>query len=64
LHDDLTRAGIHSSLIIDREHVEPPHFDGSPILTALGVGPLSRDQAKPFLSRFRLWRGPKVRGRK
>jgi PTH2 family peptidyl-tRNA hydrolase len=34
------------SLIIDSGHVMPPHFDGNPIMTALGIGPLTREEAK------------------
>lgn len=32
------------SLIIDSGHIMPPHFDGNPIVTALGIGPCTRDQ--------------------
>ena len=29
-------------LVQDSGHVHPPHFDGSPIITCLGLGPISR----------------------
>jgi PTH2 family peptidyl-tRNA hydrolase len=45
------------ALIIDRDHVEPPDFDGSPILTALGIGPLTPDAAKSLLGHLPLWPG-------
>lgn len=41
---ELERAGLHPILIEDSGHLLPPHFDGTPILTALGVGPVRRDQ--------------------
>ena len=44
-------------LIIDRDHVEAPHFDGGPILTAIGLGPFHRDDAPKFLRKFKLWTG-------
>lgn len=35
-------AGVPYALITDSGHVLPPHFDGSPVITALGVGPATR----------------------
>lgn len=32
------------ALVVDSGHVMPPFFDGSPIVTALGIGPCRRDQ--------------------
>ena len=37
-------AGLPCSLIVDEHHVLPPHFDGKPIITALGIGPATRDE--------------------
>ena len=37
---------IPHSLIIDEGHIHPPHFDGSPIVTALGVGPIFENPPK------------------
>jgi PTH2 family peptidyl-tRNA hydrolase len=51
----LLDAGIPSYPIIDRDHVELPDFDGSPILTALGIGPLSRAQAPGALRKLKLF---------
>lgn len=45
--------GLPCSLITDSGHVMPPHFDGNPIVTALGVGPINQQEAK-LLSKFRL----------
>jgi len=57
LHDRCRAAGIPCQLITDHGHVELPDFDGSDVLTALGVGPIDRKAARRLLSRFRLWRG-------
>ena len=59
--DDLFRAqyecerrGIPCALIEDSGHVMPPHFDGSPIVTALGIGPARRNEVKSITKRFKL----------
>lgn len=57
LYDKLRALGVPTARIIDSGHVEPPHFDGSDILTAIGVGPIHPRDAKPLLKRFKLWRG-------
>lgn len=36
--DQCERQGIPCALIEDSGHVLPPHFDGSPVVTALGIG--------------------------
>lgn len=46
-------AGIPHALITDRNHILPPHFDGSPIITALGLGPCTKEEAKHITKRFR-----------
>jgi len=38
--------GIPAFLVIDSGHIEPPHFDGSPTPTALGLGPF--DASRPI----------------
>ena len=54
---ELATRGIPFVRIIDKAHVEPPDFDGSDILTAIGVGPILREQSPKFLQRLPLWRG-------
>lgn len=54
--DQLDHLGITNSLIIDKDHIELPDFDGSPTVTALGVGPLNPQQAK-ILSKLKLHKG-------
>lgn len=46
-------AGIPCALIVDAHHVLPPHFDGSPIVTALGIGPARRREVHSITKRFR-----------
>jgi PTH2 family peptidyl-tRNA hydrolase len=46
------KAGVPHALFTDEGHVMPPHFDGRPIVTALGIGPLTRRQARPLVKRL------------
>lgn len=48
-------AGLPCSLIIDQHHVHPPHFNGEPIITALGIGPARREECHAILKRFSLY---------
>jgi PTH2 family peptidyl-tRNA hydrolase len=57
LADRLDAAGIPYARIIDRDHVEPPHFDGSPVLTAIGLGPFPKSETPRALRRLSMWRG-------
>lgn len=52
LADECAAAGIAHAVIVDSGHVLLPHFDGSPVMTAVGVGPISRADAKAFVKRF------------
>lgn len=54
LHERAISLQIPSALITDSNHVMPPHFDGSPIVTALGLGPAARDQALPITEGLKL----------
>ena len=45
-------AGIPCAIIVDREHVLPPDFDGSPIITALGIGPCTKAEVKHITKKF------------
>lgn len=51
---EMLEKGIPCELIIDRGHVLPPHFDGQPIITALGIGPAYRDDIERTLKRYTL----------
>lgn len=54
---ELAAAGIPHIQITDRNHVELPDFDGSPIVTALGIGPLPSNLRPKALRRLKLWAG-------
>ena len=43
-------------LITDSGHIMPPHFDGSPIITALGIGPCLRRDIHHITKRFNIWK--------
>lgn len=55
-YHDAQARGIPSALIYDSGHVLPPHFDGSSILTAVGIGPTTRRKVAPITRRFALVR--------
>lgn len=42
------KARLPCSMVIEQNHVMLPHFDGNPIPTAIGIGPLPRSQARPI----------------
>ena len=50
-------AGLPWALFTDSGHVMPPHFDGSPIVTALAIGPASRADMRHITKRFQCLRG-------
>lgn len=45
-------------LIIDRGHVLPPHFDGKPIITALGIGPVYRTEVEDIIKKYTMIKAP------
>lgn len=51
-HDAAQKLGLPCALITDEHHVLPPHFDGSPIVTALGLGPARRCDAYAVTKRL------------
>jgi PTH2 family peptidyl-tRNA hydrolase len=51
---DAAESGLAHALITDSGHVLPPHFDGSPVVTALGLGPATREEVEHITRRFRL----------
>lgn len=58
----LLSAGLPCVRIYDREHIHPPDFDGTPVLTALGAGPLTRVQGRKALGFLPLWPGHRKGG--
>lgn len=53
-HEKAMAAGIPCSLIYDSGHIMPPHFDGNPIITALGIGPARRHEINAITRKFPL----------
>jgi peptidyl-tRNA hydrolase len=48
------KAKLPCAMVVEETHVMPPHFDGSPVVTAIGIGPLPRNQAKQITKGLRL----------
>lgn len=42
------------AMVIESEHVHPPDFDGSPVPTAVGIGPTNRAAVKHLTKGLRL----------
>lgn len=42
------------ALVIDRNTVHLPHFNGDPIITALGIGPVYKDEISHITKKFQL----------
>jgi PTH2 family peptidyl-tRNA hydrolase len=47
-------AKLPCAMVVEQDHVMPPHFDGSPIVTAIGIGPVDRAAARAFTKGLRL----------
>lgn len=52
----LQELGVPCSVVVDRNHIFPPDFDGTPIITALGVGPCTQEQVKKVLKKFQVYK--------
>jgi peptidyl-tRNA hydrolase len=51
---DCQSANIPCKIIIDRSSIMLPHFDGNPIITALGIGPAYKDEMAHITKRYTL----------
>lgn len=40
------KSKLPCAMVVEENHIMPPHFDGSPIVTAIGIGPMRRSEAK------------------
>ena len=49
---DVQNLGLPHALVIDRGDVLPPHFDGNPVVTALGIGPVYKDEVAHITKRY------------
>lgn len=45
-------ANIPCALIVDQHHILPPHFTGEPIITAVGIGPCTKEEVRHITKRF------------
>jgi PTH2 family peptidyl-tRNA hydrolase len=46
------KAGIPCAIVVDRGHIYPPHFNGQLIITGLGIGPCTQEEAREITKRF------------
>lgn len=53
LFNQAREEGLPCSIVVDQHHILPPHFTGEPIITALGIGPVSKAQSKHILKKLR-----------
>jgi len=51
-YNQARQAGIPCSIIVDQNHILPPHFTGEPIITALGIGPCTKEQCRHITKKF------------
>lgn len=51
-YEEALAQGLITNLVIDSGHVMLPHFDGNPIITAVGIGPCTKEQAHNITKRF------------
>ena len=54
VYDAALAAGVPCAMVVESGHVMPPVFDGNPIVTAVGIGPVERCKARPFTKGLRL----------
>lgn len=53
-YDAALVAGHPAALVVEQGHIMTPMFDGRPIVTAAGIGPITRAAAKRICGEFRL----------
>jgi len=51
-YDNALDAGLPCVLITDEGHIMPPHFDGEPIVTVIGIGPCRRAEVHHITKKF------------
>lgn len=55
----LKELNIPCSVVIDRNHIFPPDFDGTPIITGIGIGPCTKGQVRHILKKFQVYKEKK-----
>jgi peptidyl-tRNA hydrolase, PTH2 family len=56
IYEQAKAEGLPCTVITDSGHVMPPHFDGSPIVTAVGIGPVTRNESHHITKRLNVVR--------
>lgn len=56
IHASLDDQYFPVELIEDEGHIHPPHFDGSPIITCLGVGPAKKKDLPAIFSKLQSYK--------
>lgn len=51
-YEEAKTVGLITSLITDKGNIYPGFSDGEPIVTALGIGPCTKEQAHAITKRF------------
>ena len=51
-YNEAREAGLPCAVIVDQNHVMPPHFTGEPIITAVGIGPCTKEQCRQITKRY------------
>lgn len=54
IYERAKAEGLPCTVITDSGHVMLPHFDGSPIVTAVGIGPVQREEIHHITKRLPL----------
>ena len=51
-YNDALQSGLNAVVIVDQHHIMPPHFNGDPIITAIGIGPCTQSQVRHITKKF------------
>lgn len=54
IYDAAIAAGLPCALVVESGHIMPPVFDGEPVVTAVGIGPVERSAARGITKKLRL----------
>lgn len=53
----ISALGIPCSIVVDSGHIMLPHFDGTPVITTLGIGPCTKSECHSVTKKFNCVRG-------
>lgn len=54
IYEQAQSEGLPSALFKDSGHIMPPFFDGSPVITGLGLGPATKESMRHLTKKFNL----------